>query len=148
MPPFIYLVLALVKKLLTYLIFIVSLVLWSLLFYVINLNSVFQFSTFILFLHQHVTNFEYFVPRNQLFVYGIQEPGKIHIVLEYCKGGDLSMFIQRQQERIPEVTAKHFMLQLGISQSFHVTLPVVFSLPVGYEVILLILLLILCYIFT
>ncbi|KAL8102311.1 serine/threonine-protein kinase ATG1c-like isoform X2 [Apium graveolens] len=43
----------------------------------------------------------------------IQEPGKIHIVLEYCKGGDLSMFIHRRQERIPEATAKHFMLQLA-----------------------------------
>ncbi|KAL1804728.1 hypothetical protein ACET3Z_027796 [Daucus carota] len=43
----------------------------------------------------------------------IQEPGKIHIVLEYCKGGDLSMFINRRQERIPEATAKHFMLQLA-----------------------------------
>ncbi|KAM7526395.1 hypothetical protein LguiA_016297 [Lonicera macranthoides] len=43
----------------------------------------------------------------------IKEPGKIHLVLEYCKGGDLSMFIQKRQGRIPEATAKHFMLQLA-----------------------------------
>ncbi|KAG7536328.1 Protein kinase-like domain superfamily [Arabidopsis suecica] len=33
----------------------------------------------------------------------IESPGKIHLVLEFCKGGDLS---------VPEATAKHFMLQL------------------------------------
>lgn len=43
----------------------------------------------------------------------IQEPGKIHLVLEYCEGGDLSKFIQRRHGRIPEATAKHFMLQLA-----------------------------------
>ncbi|KVH89732.1 Protein kinase, catalytic domain-containing protein, partial [Cynara cardunculus var. scolymus] len=41
------------------------------------------------------------------------EPGKIHLVLEYCKGGDLSMFIQRRQGRIPKSTAVHFMQQLA-----------------------------------
>lgn len=34
------------------------------------------------------------------------------MVLEYCKGGDLSMFIQRHG-KIPDATAKHFMQQLG-----------------------------------
>ncbi|XP_024965466.1 serine/threonine-protein kinase ATG1c-like isoform X2 [Cynara cardunculus var. scolymus] len=43
----------------------------------------------------------------------IKEPGKIHLVLEYCKGGDLSMFIQRRQGRIPKSTAVHFMQQLA-----------------------------------
>ncbi|CAK9185374.1 unnamed protein product [Ilex paraguariensis] len=43
----------------------------------------------------------------------IEETGKIYIVLEYCKGGDLSMFIQQRQGRIPEATAKHFMQQLA-----------------------------------
>ncbi|KAK3003149.1 hypothetical protein RJ639_018675 [Escallonia herrerae] len=43
----------------------------------------------------------------------IKEPGKIHLVLEFCKGGDLSMFIQKRQGRIPESTAKHFMYQLA-----------------------------------
>ncbi|KAK4345677.1 hypothetical protein RND71_035853 [Anisodus tanguticus] len=43
----------------------------------------------------------------------IEEPGKIYIVLEYCRGGDLSMYIQRRQGRIPEATAKHFMQQLA-----------------------------------
>ncbi|KAG8374350.1 hypothetical protein BUALT_Bualt11G0122700 [Buddleja alternifolia] len=43
----------------------------------------------------------------------IEEPGKIYIVLEYCKGGDLSMYIQQRQGKIPETTAKHFMLQLA-----------------------------------
>lgn len=43
----------------------------------------------------------------------IKEPGKIHLVLEYCKGGDLSMFIQKRHGRIPEANAKHFMLQLA-----------------------------------
>ncbi|KAG2380891.1 Serine/threonine-protein kinase [Vigna angularis] len=42
----------------------------------------------------------------------IQVPGKIHLVLEYCKGGDLSLYIQRHG-RVPEATAKHFMLQLA-----------------------------------
>ncbi|CAK8574943.1 unnamed protein product [Lathyrus sativus] len=42
----------------------------------------------------------------------IQAPGKIHLVLEYCKGGDLSMYIQRHG-KVPEATAKHFMLQLA-----------------------------------
>ncbi|KAL3826037.1 hypothetical protein ACJIZ3_022066 [Penstemon smallii] len=43
----------------------------------------------------------------------IEEPGKIYIILEYCKGGDLSMYLQQRQGRIPEATSKHFMQQLG-----------------------------------
>ncbi|PIM98854.1 Serine/threonine-protein kinase involved in autophagy [Handroanthus impetiginosus] len=43
----------------------------------------------------------------------IEEPGKIYIVLEYCKGGDLSMYIQQRQGKIPEATTKHFMQQLA-----------------------------------
>ncbi|XP_019254672.1 PREDICTED: serine/threonine-protein kinase ATG1c-like isoform X2 [Nicotiana attenuata] len=43
----------------------------------------------------------------------IEEPGKIYFVLEYCRGGDLSMYIQRRQGRIAEATAKHFMQQLA-----------------------------------
>ncbi|XP_076955330.1 serine/threonine-protein kinase ATG1c-like isoform X2 [Bidens hawaiensis] len=43
----------------------------------------------------------------------IKEPGKIHLVLEYCKGGDLSMFIQRRQGRISKSTSVHFMQQLA-----------------------------------
>lgn len=43
----------------------------------------------------------------------IKEPGKIHLVLEYCKGGDLSMFIQRRQGRIPKSTTLHLMQQLA-----------------------------------
>ncbi|PON59921.1 Serine/threonine protein kinase [Parasponia andersonii] len=42
----------------------------------------------------------------------IEVPGKIHLVLEYCKGGDLSMYIQCHG-RVPEATAKHFMQQLA-----------------------------------
>lgn len=42
----------------------------------------------------------------------IEVPGKIHLVLEYCRGGDLFMYIQRHG-RVPEATAKHFMLQLA-----------------------------------
>ncbi|KAK6126017.1 hypothetical protein DH2020_040244 [Rehmannia glutinosa] len=41
------------------------------------------------------------------------EPGKIYIVLEYCKGGDLSMYIQKLHGKIPEAAAKHFMQQLA-----------------------------------
>ncbi|KAG6697472.1 hypothetical protein I3842_09G201300 [Carya illinoinensis] len=41
----------------------------------------------------------------------IEVPGKIHLVLEYCRGGDLSIYIQRQG-RVPEATAKQFMQQL------------------------------------
>ncbi|KAL2502960.1 Protein kinase superfamily protein [Forsythia ovata] len=43
----------------------------------------------------------------------IEEPDKLYIILEYCKGGDLSMYIQQHVGRIPEVTAKHFMQQLA-----------------------------------
>ncbi|KAK4478527.1 hypothetical protein RD792_014007 [Penstemon davidsonii] len=43
----------------------------------------------------------------------IEEPGKIYIILEYCKGGDLSMYLHQRQGRIPEATSKHFMQQLG-----------------------------------
>ncbi|PKI47257.1 hypothetical protein CRG98_032343 [Punica granatum] len=42
----------------------------------------------------------------------IEVPGKIHLVLEYCRGGDLSMYIQRHG-RVPEEIAKHFMQQLA-----------------------------------
>ncbi|XP_030521373.1 serine/threonine-protein kinase ATG1c-like isoform X2 [Rhodamnia argentea] len=42
----------------------------------------------------------------------IEAPGKIHLVLEYCKGGDLSMYINRRG-RVPELIAKHFMQQLA-----------------------------------
>ncbi|CAA7046219.1 unnamed protein product [Microthlaspi erraticum] len=46
------------------------------------------------------------------FIDMIEAPGKINLVLEYCKGGDLSMFIQKHG-RIPDATAKHFMKQLA-----------------------------------
>ncbi|CAN7057490.1 unnamed protein product [Brassica rapa subsp. trilocularis] len=46
------------------------------------------------------------------FIDMIEAPGKINLVLEYCKGGDLSMFIQRHG-KIPDATAKHFMQQLA-----------------------------------
>ncbi|KAE8661120.1 PRA1 family protein A2 isoform 2 [Hibiscus syriacus] len=42
----------------------------------------------------------------------IEVPGKIHLVLEYCKGGDLSMYVTRHGS-VPEATAKHFMQQLA-----------------------------------
>lgn len=42
----------------------------------------------------------------------IEAPGRIHLVLEFCKGGDLSMYITRQGS-VPEPTAKHFMQQLA-----------------------------------
>uniref|UniRef100_A0A7N0U9N9 Protein kinase domain-containing protein n=1 Tax=Kalanchoe fedtschenkoi TaxID=63787 RepID=A0A7N0U9N9_KALFE len=42
----------------------------------------------------------------------IEEPRKIHLVLEYCKGGDLSVYINRLG-KVPEATAKHFMQQLA-----------------------------------
>ncbi|KAF2613699.1 hypothetical protein F2Q70_00008520 [Brassica cretica] len=41
----------------------------------------------------------------------IESPGKVHLVLEYCRGGDLSVYIQSHGS-VPEATAKHFMLQL------------------------------------
>ncbi|KAJ4971627.1 hypothetical protein NE237_004726 [Protea cynaroides] len=43
----------------------------------------------------------------------IKSPGRIHLALEYCRGGDLSVFIQRHGGRIPEATAKHFMQHLA-----------------------------------
>ncbi|KAJ6851143.1 serine/threonine-protein kinase ATG1c-like isoform X1 [Iris pallida] len=42
----------------------------------------------------------------------IEASGRIYLILEYCRGGDLSMYIQRHG-RVPEPTAKHFMLQLA-----------------------------------
>lgn len=42
----------------------------------------------------------------------IEFPERIHLVLEYCRGGDLSMYIQRHK-RVPQATAKHFMQQLA-----------------------------------
>lgn len=42
----------------------------------------------------------------------IEVPGKIHLVLEYCRGGDLFMYIQRHG-RVPEATAKQFMRHLA-----------------------------------
>ncbi|XWS43772.1 hypothetical protein CRYUN_Cryun16bG0132700 [Craigia yunnanensis] len=42
----------------------------------------------------------------------IEVPGKIHLLLEYCKGGDLSMYITHHGS-VPETTAKHFMQQLA-----------------------------------
>nr|KJB11202.1 hypothetical protein B456_001G247200 [Gossypium raimondii] len=43
----------------------------------------------------------------------VEVPGKIHLVLEYCKGGDLSMYITHHG-CVPEATAKHFMQQLAV----------------------------------
>ncbi|KAI3912518.1 hypothetical protein MKW98_020980 [Papaver atlanticum] len=42
----------------------------------------------------------------------IEVQGRIHLILEYCKGGDLSMHIQRKG-KVAEATAKHFMQQLA-----------------------------------
>ncbi|CAN6826855.1 unnamed protein product [Brassica oleracea] len=41
----------------------------------------------------------------------IESPGKVHLMLEYCRGGDLSVYIQSHGS-VPEATAKHFLLQL------------------------------------
>ncbi|KAI3957437.1 hypothetical protein MKW98_003158 [Papaver atlanticum] len=42
----------------------------------------------------------------------IEVQGRIHLILEYCKGGDLSMHIQRKG-KVAEETTKHFIQQLG-----------------------------------
>ncbi|XP_078447014.1 protein kinase superfamily protein isoform X2 [Wolffia australiana] len=42
----------------------------------------------------------------------IEHPKTIYIVLEFCRGGDLSLYIQRHG-RVPEATAKYFMRQLA-----------------------------------
>ncbi|KAG0467649.1 hypothetical protein HPP92_019229 [Vanilla planifolia] len=42
----------------------------------------------------------------------IEASGRIYLILEYCRGGDLSLYIQRHG-RVSEVTAKHFMQQLA-----------------------------------
>ncbi|XP_022934901.1 serine/threonine-protein kinase ATG1c-like isoform X1 [Cucurbita moschata] len=43
----------------------------------------------------------------------VEVPGKIHLVLEYCRGGDLSFYIQQRHGRIPEAIAKRFLQQLA-----------------------------------
>ncbi|KAH7672810.1 Non-specific serine/threonine protein kinase protein [Dioscorea alata] len=42
----------------------------------------------------------------------IKASGRIYLVLEYCRGGDLSMYIHRRG-RVPEDVARHFMQQLA-----------------------------------
>ncbi|KAG5554019.1 hypothetical protein RHGRI_011778 [Rhododendron griersonianum] len=42
------------------------------------------------------------------------ETGRLHLILEYCRGGDLSMYIQQRQGRVPEAKTKHFMQQLAV----------------------------------
>ncbi|KAH0458551.1 hypothetical protein IEQ34_013866 [Dendrobium chrysotoxum] len=42
----------------------------------------------------------------------IEASGRIYLILEYCRGGDLSLYIQRHG-RVSEATAKHFMQQLA-----------------------------------
>ncbi|CAL9074875.1 unnamed protein product [Musa textilis] len=42
----------------------------------------------------------------------IQIPGRIYLVLELCRGGDLSLYIQ-SHGRVSEATAKYFMKQLA-----------------------------------
>ncbi|KAG1371751.1 Serine/threonine-protein kinase ATG1c [Cocos nucifera] len=44
----------------------------------------------------------------------IQASGRIYLILEYCRGGDLSKYIQRHG-RVPEATAKNFMRQLDLA---------------------------------
>ncbi|KAL5991708.1 hypothetical protein ACLOJK_012618 [Asimina triloba] len=43
----------------------------------------------------------------------IENSGRIYLVLEYCRGGDLSIYIQRHGS-VPELTAKYFMQQLDV----------------------------------
>lgn len=43
----------------------------------------------------------------------MQTADKIFLVLEYCVGGDLAMYIQRFG-RVSEAVARHFMRQLGM----------------------------------
>ncbi|XP_072985246.1 serine/threonine-protein kinase ATG1c [Typha latifolia] len=52
--------------------------------------------------HPNIINFYDFV----------QGPGRIYHILEYCRGGDLSKYIQRHG-KVPEATAKHFIRQLA-----------------------------------
>lgn len=42
----------------------------------------------------------------------IEASRRIYLILEYCRGGDLSMYIQRHG-RVSEAVAKHFMQQLA-----------------------------------
>ncbi|XP_020573156.1 serine/threonine-protein kinase ATG1c-like isoform X2 [Phalaenopsis equestris] len=42
----------------------------------------------------------------------IKASGRIYLILEYCRGGDLSLYLQRHG-RVSEATAKHFMQQLA-----------------------------------
>ncbi|PKU80623.1 serine/threonine-protein kinase ATG1c isoform X1 [Dendrobium catenatum] len=42
----------------------------------------------------------------------IEASGRVYLILEYCRGGDLARYIQKQG-KVPEATAKHFMQQLA-----------------------------------
>ncbi|PKA63961.1 CBL-interacting serine/threonine-protein kinase 23 [Apostasia shenzhenica] len=42
----------------------------------------------------------------------IEASRRVYLILEYCKGGDLSLYIQNHG-RVPEATAKYFMQQLA-----------------------------------
>ncbi|BAH92087.1 Os03g0268200 [Oryza sativa Japonica Group] len=42
----------------------------------------------------------------------IRDGGKIYLVLEYCRGGDLHSYLQ-QHKRVSETVAKHFIQQLA-----------------------------------
>ena len=41
-----------------------------------------------------------------------QDHGRIYLILEYCRGGDLHAYLQRHK-RVSETVAKHFIRQLG-----------------------------------
>ncbi|KAK3147699.1 hypothetical protein QOZ80_3BG0285710 [Eleusine coracana subsp. coracana] len=42
----------------------------------------------------------------------MKDHGKIYLILEYCRGGDLHAYLQRRR-RVPEAVAKHFIRQLA-----------------------------------
>jgi len=41
-----------------------------------------------------------------------QDHGRIYLILEYCRGGDLHAYLQRHK-RVSETVAKHFIRQLA-----------------------------------
>lgn len=55
---------------------------------------------------------------SSLRLFSLQTPERIFLIMEHCAGGDLSSYI-RKTGPVDELTAQHFMRQLGMKQDWH-----------------------------